>query len=51
MVTVEDGRIVKAEEVELDVLRWSICLVDLSECETKEAVYAQVRSAMEKNVV
>ncbi len=48
LVTVEDGRIVKAEAVELDVLCWSICLVDLSECETKEAVYAQVRSAMEK---
>jgi exonuclease SbcD len=48
LVTVEDGRVVKVEEVELDVLRWSICPVDLSGCETKEAVYAQVRSAMEK---
>lgn len=48
LVTVEEGRIVKIEERELDVLRWSICDVDLSECETKEAVYDQVRSAMEQ---
>lgn len=50
MVTVEDGRIVDAEAVELDVLRWSICRVDLSACESKEAVYEQVRSAMEKEL-
>ncbi len=48
LVTVEEGRIVKIEERELDVLRWSVCNVDLSECETKEAVYEHVRSAMEK---
>jgi len=51
LVTVEDGRIVKAEEVKLDVLRWSICPVDLSECETGEAIYEKVRSAMEKELV
>ena len=48
LVTVEDGRIVEVEERELDVLRWAICPVDLSGCETKEAVYEQVRSVMEK---
>lgn len=48
LVTVEDGRITEVEECELDLLRWAICQVDLSECETKEAVYEQVRSAMEK---
>ncbi|MBW7990820.1 MAG: DNA repair exonuclease [Planctomycetes bacterium] len=48
LVTVEDGRITEVKEPELDVLRWSICHVDLSECETKETVYEKVRSAMEK---
>ncbi|MCK5319721.1 MAG: hypothetical protein KAJ55_17545, partial [Anaerolineales bacterium] len=48
LVTVEDDRITDVEERELDVLRWAICRVDLSECETKESVYEQVRSAMEK---
>ncbi len=48
LVTVEEGRIVKIEERELDVLRWSICDIDLSECESKEAVYEHVRSAIEK---
>jgi len=48
LVTVEDGRITEVKERELDVLRWSICHVDLSECETKETVYEKIRSAMEK---
>ena len=48
LVTVEDGRITEIKESELDVLRWSICHVDLSECETKEGVFEKVRSAMEK---
>lgn len=48
LVTVEDGRIIEIEARELDVLRWAILPVDLSECETKETVYEQVRSAIEK---
>lgn len=48
LVTVEDGRIVEVKERELDVLRWAVCHADLSECETQEAVYEQVRTAMEK---
>jgi DNA repair exonuclease SbcCD nuclease subunit len=48
LVTVEDGRISDVEQRELDVLRWSICEVDLSECETAEAVYEEVRQVFEK---
>ncbi|MHB8160268.1 MAG: metallophosphoesterase family protein [Thermoleophilia bacterium] len=48
LVTVEDGRITGVEERGLDVLQWSICNVDLTECETKDAVYEMVRSAIEK---
>jgi DNA repair exonuclease SbcCD nuclease subunit len=48
MVTVEDGRIMEVGHHELDLLRWAVCSVDLSECDTGEAVYEQVRSAMQK---
>jgi len=47
LVTVKDGRIVGIQERELDVLRWTVCRVDLSECATREAVHEQVRSAMD----
>jgi len=50
LVTVEDGRITEVEERELDVLRWAICEVDLSECETTESVYDAVRSAFEEEL-
>lgn len=48
LVTIEDGHVTAAEHRELDVLRWAVCRVDLAECETGEAVYERVRSAMEK---
>lgn len=50
LVTVEEGRITGIEERELDVLRWSVCRVDLSGCENREEVHDQVRSALEKEV-
>ncbi|HKJ65929.1 MAG TPA: DNA repair exonuclease [Desulfopila sp.] len=48
LVSVEDGRIVDVENLEFDVLRWSVCTVDVSESESKEDVYEQVRRALEK---
>lgn len=48
LVSVEDGRITEVQERYLDVLRWSVCRVDLSECETKEDVYEKVRSAIQE---
>ena len=47
VVTVADGRITGVESRELDVLRWAICQVDLSACETPEGVYAEVRQGFE----
>jgi exonuclease SbcD len=44
LVTVEDGRIT-VEERQLDVLRWAVRRVDLSECETTASVYDAVRQA------
>jgi predicted phosphodiesterase len=48
LVTVADGRIVEVASREFDVLRWAVCRADLTDCETREAVYACVRRAMEK---
>ena len=48
LVTVADGRIAGVASQEFDVLRWAVCRTDLSECETRENVYACVRRAMEK---
>jgi DNA repair exonuclease SbcCD nuclease subunit len=50
LVTVEDGRITAVDERALDVLRWVICEVDLSECETVDSVYDAVRHAFEQEL-
>ena len=50
VVTVVDGRITGVEARELDVLRWAICQVDLSACETPEGVYAAVRQGFEREL-
>lgn len=47
VVLVEDGRIVGVEARALDVLRWAVCRVDLSDCETVDSVYDAVRLALE----
>ena len=47
LVTVDDAHLVEVAHYDLDVLRWEDCHVDLSTCETTEAVYNHVRSAME----
>jgi len=53
IVTVEDGLITKKKQLSVDVLRWAICEVDLSECETNSEIYDTIRSAMdnEKSMV
>jgi DNA repair exonuclease SbcCD nuclease subunit len=48
LVTIEDGGITSVETRELDVLRWAICRIDLSECGTPDSVYEAVRQAFEK---
>jgi len=50
VVTVDDNLVAVVEERELDVLRWAICEVDLSECETTDGVYDLVRSTFELEV-
>ena len=46
LVTVENGEVIGVEHHELDVLRWSVCRVDLSDCEVMNAVHDHVRQAL-----
>lgn len=50
LVRVEDGYIAEIEYRDLDVVRWVLCHVDLTTCETEEAVYEQVRKAMDSEL-
>jgi exonuclease SbcD len=50
LVTVKDGRITEVEERELDALRWAICQVDVSPCETSDSVHDEIRQAFEKEI-
>ncbi len=47
LVTVENGEVIGVEHHELDVLRWSVCRVDLSDCEVIDAVHDHVRQTLE----
>lgn len=47
LVRVEEGRISAVEHRDLDVLRWSRCQVDLTECATMDMALDAVRQAME----
>ncbi|MBF0231923.1 MAG: DNA repair exonuclease [Desulfamplus sp.] len=50
VVTVEDEQNPIIEYRELDVLRWTICQLDLSQCETSDSVYDAVRQAFEREL-
>jgi DNA repair protein SbcD/Mre11 len=47
LVTVEDGRVSWVEHRDLDVLRWAVCRVDMSKCETGDEGLDLVRQAFE----
>jgi DNA repair exonuclease SbcCD nuclease subunit len=47
LVRVEEGRIAAVEHRDLDVLRWSLCRVDLTPCATVDLAIDGVRQAME----
>ena len=48
LVTVENGEVIGVEHHALDVLRWRVCRVDLSDCEMIDAVHDHVRQALER---
>ena len=47
LITVENGRVTEVAHHELDVLRFCVVNVDLSKCETVDAVHDPVRQALE----
>lgn len=47
LVRVEEGRIAAVEHRDLDVLRWSLCRVDLTDCATMDLAIDAVRQGME----
>ncbi|HIJ91416.1 MAG: DNA repair exonuclease [Desulfobulbaceae bacterium] len=47
LVRVEEGRIVSVEHRDLDVLRWSLCQIDLTDCATVDLAVDAVRQGME----
>nr|WP_320010818.1 DNA repair exonuclease [uncultured Desulfobulbus sp.] len=48
LVTVENGSLSAIETCELDVLRWAVCEVDLSDCSTSASVHDAIRTAFEQ---
>jgi len=47
-VTIDNGEVAEVEHRDLDVLRWSICEVDVTDHETVDDVYDQVRGALQQ---
>lgn len=47
LVTVEGGEIVEVEHRDLDVMRWSCCELDVSDSETVDDIYEQVREGLQ----
>lgn len=47
LVTVEDGEVKSVEARHLDVLRWSLCHVDVGGCNRTDEVYGRVQSEFE----
>lgn len=48
LVTVDNGEVNRVEHRDLDVLRWSLCEVDVADCETVDDVYERVRAALQQ---
>jgi exonuclease SbcD len=47
LVTVDEGQVVGVEHRDTDVLRWAVCRVDLSGCETPEECLDSVRQSFD----
>ena len=48
LVTVDNGEVETVEHRDLDVLRWSGCTVDVTECASVDEVYEQVRESLQQ---
>jgi DNA repair protein SbcD/Mre11 len=47
LVTVNNSQIVAVEQRELDVLRWSVCRIDLGKCDKTESLLELIRETFE----
>ncbi len=47
LVTVQEGGVTAVEHRDLDVLRWSLCRVDVAGCATVDEAYERVRAGFE----
>ena len=47
LVTVESGEVVQVEHRDLDVMRWSLCELDVTDSETVDDIYEQVRGGLQ----
>jgi DNA repair exonuclease SbcCD nuclease subunit len=50
LVTVHQGEVTRVEHRDLDVLRWSLCEVDVRDSKTVDDVYDQVRKVLEQTM-
>ena len=50
LVIVDNGEVVQVEHRDLDILRWSLCEVDLTGSKTVDDVYDQVRGILEQTL-
>jgi len=48
LVTVDNGEVAAVEHRDLDVLRWSMCMVDVTDSATVDEIYDQVREALQQ---
>jgi len=48
LVTVEDGEVTRVVHHALDVMRWQVSEIDLTGCESLDAVHDQVKQTLEK---
>lgn len=48
LVTVTDGEVSAVEHRDLDVLRWARCVVDVTDSDSLDEIYAQVRNALQQ---
>lgn len=46
LVRVADGRVDQVEEVALDVLRWELCRIEVTGCDTLSAIYERIRQQL-----
>lgn len=48
LVTVDNGEVTGVEHRDLDVMRWSVCEIDVSTSETVDDIYEQVRGGLQQ---